>query len=253
MLYLGGKARIAEVVAKAIRSRVPTGRGVRYLEPFIGGGSVFQYLAPHFEIVRAGDAHEDLVLMWQAAAAGWRPPREVSEDDYAAARIEPPSALRGFVGFGCSFGAKWWGGYARGHGGYAETAARSVADIGRIMAAVRADVRRCSYQAWEVASGDVIYCDPPYRGTTGYSVMFDSDDFWTTATAWSDAGARVFVSEYAAPPGWDVIWTREGHRKCVGTAGGGSGGAAVERLFARAGAYRAAPSQASLFDREARA
>lgn len=244
MVYLGGKAKIAEALARAIRSRVKPGS--RLLEPFVGGGSVHEWLAPHFGSVRAGDAHESLMLMWQAARSGWAPPREVSEEDYAAERARPPSAAHGFVGFGCSFGGKWWGGYARGHDNYARAAARSVTGKGRVMAHAGADLRHCGFAAWDVSAGDVVYCDPPYRGTTGYAADFNGEQFWSLAREWSAAGAIVFVSEYQAPNGWEVVWERE-RRRHVGAAGGGSGGSAIERLFAIEGTFRAAPSQVSLF------
>ena len=42
----------------------------------------------------------------------------------------------------------------------------------------------------------IIYCDPPYAGTDGYSSAFDSGQFfdWVQKSPF-----RVFVSEYDAP------------------------------------------------------
>lgn len=65
------------------------------------------------------------------------------------------------------------------------------------------------YEQWEwmVVPGTVIYCDPPYAGTPAYQnvPLWDSDRFWSVVSEWSYK-TTVFVSEYEAPPGWDVVW-----------------------------------------------
>ena len=49
-------------------------------------------------------------------------------------------------------------------------------------------------------TGTVIYCDPPYAGTAGYSTgEFDTDKAWELYRAWADSGAHVYVSEYSGP------------------------------------------------------
>lgn len=184
-------------------------------------------LAPHFTEVRGYDIHEDLVLMWQALLAGWTPPSVVTEEDYARLRAEPPSALRGFVGFGCSFAGKWWGGYARYQDqNFADETRRSLA---KALDAIWANttIERASYDEIEVPAGATVYADPPYAGTTGYSHGFDNDAFWRTAAAWADAGARVFVSEYRAPEGWERVWSSPFTRGLRSAAGN----AVTESLF----------------------
>ena len=245
MVYLGGKALIAESLARAIRSRVT--RDSRLLEPFIGGGSVHEWLAPHFRIARAGDTHESLMMLWQAAQAGWIPPSIVTEEEYSEERKRAASAMHAFVGFGCSYAGKWWGGYARGCGDYALKAARSVTAKGRVLSHVRTELRRCDFAEWDVSNGDVIYCDPPYKGTTGYEVGdFVSGRFWRKASEWTSAGAIVFVSEYTAPPGWSIVWEKP-RRKHVGIAGGGSGGEAIEKLYVPEGTFEPMARTMSLF------
>ena len=101
--YLGGKTRLAKHIANAILTDTPNRK--TYLEPMIGGGSVFAAMAPHFDFAVGADIHPDLILMYQALAQGWLPPTYVTEEEYQTLKHDPePSALRGFVGFGCSFG-----------------------------------------------------------------------------------------------------------------------------------------------------
>lgn len=52
--------------------------------------------------------------MWQALQQGWQPPEIITKDEYYYVKEHKDEnpALTGFVGFGCSFGGKWFGGLA---------------------------------------------------------------------------------------------------------------------------------------------
>lgn len=238
MLYLGGKGRLGSKIATAILADTP--RRDVYVEPFLGGGSAYRHLGAHFRSPHVGDTHEDLMLMWQAAARGWVPPVSISEGAFNELRHSPPSALRGFAGFACAYGGKWYGCYARPRGDrpcredpdyYAALGSRDVAEIGLLLSRA-ARIERASYESWASVMSDrpVVYADPPYRGVYSYGAAFDSDTFWEVMAAWADAGASVYVSEYQAPPGWRIIWTRGQRLKCRN----GTGATTEERLFTRA-------------------
>lgn len=232
MQYLGGKSRAAKHIVPAIVSRAD-GR-TRWVEPFVGGAAVAEIAAAEFTSLILSDSHEDLILMWRDAVAGRLFPTDVSEQLYRDARASEPSALRGFIGFACSFGAKWWGGYARNKTGtnYAAQGSRAVerkATAIRGARVVHRDYRDCTS---DIDSNTVVYCDPPYAGTTGYKGTdpFDHTEFWGTCRAWADAGALVFVSEYSCPDEvGDCVWERpqtDGLRKR-----GGTKTQSVEKLF----------------------
>lgn len=238
MQYLGGKSRIARPIADLILA-ARDGRSA-YVEPFVGGAAVFSRVAPAFARAVALDVVPDLIALWQAVADGWLPPDDVTPEEYAAARASAPSALRGYVGFGCSFGGKWFGGYAtndtrlnkqgipyRGPR-YAAAALRKQAPTVR-----GGEFRLGDYSDAPVTADAVVYCDPPYAGTTGYGAAgpFDSARFWRTAEAWAALGAAVLVSELDAPAGWAEVWRRP---MPTYVRGGGYQVAAerVERLFA---------------------
>lgn len=210
MRYVGGKSRTAAAISREILSRVDADRRSVYIEPFMGGGAVFERLAPSFRLAFGGDTSPDLVMMWDAVVHDdWEPPEVVTETDYQVLRFSPASAMRGFVGFGGSFGGKFFGGYARGGvNSYGEPrnhqgeSARAVARIGERLR--KADTvtyfENIDYRVWVPAQGDVVYCDPPYAGTQGYAVgAFDSAEFWRWAISWAVGGAHVFVSEFSAP------------------------------------------------------
>ena len=58
----------------------------------------------------------------------------------------------------------------------------------------------------------LIYCDPPYKFTQGYSTgEFNHDEFWELMRKWSKHNC-VFISEESAPKDFNVIWKRKKRR-----------------------------------------
>lgn len=203
MRYMGGKSRIAKQIASHLISHGASS----YVEPFVGGGAVLTIVSRRFERVTAADVMADLIDMYKAIQGGWTPPDIVSEADYQSLRHADSSPLRTFVGFGASFGGKWWGGYARDSRGdnYARQTKNSLiksAKSGMFDSHV-------SFESSDIfhlplsddLSDSVIYCDPPYRGTTPYQGVepFDTDKAWELYRSWADQGAHVYVSEYDGP------------------------------------------------------
>lgn len=238
MQYLGGKSRIASQLASVMLSS-HISRDL-YIEPFLGAGSVATLVAPLFDRVILSDAQEDLMLMWHAALSGWEPPREVTEDMYNEQKEAPPSALRGFVGFPCSFGGKWFGGYARdpkNGRSFADVAARSLLKKTALLQPLwdsgRLTLHRGSYVDVRYETGALVYADPPYSNTTAYkgAGKFDTAAFWDDMKHLSrEVGCDVYVSEYTAPTGWYATW--EGSVKSS-LAGKGSDREVKESLFKR--------------------
>lgn len=235
MRYVGSKRKIAKRVLAEILKR----RGDRdvYWEPFVGGCNSFSVIAPHFRKVYGSDVHDDLIMMWRAVMDGWTPPEYVTEDEYAKLRNEPPSALRGFVGFGGSFGGKWFGGYARG-GFMANGNPRNhQAESARAVMARRHEISGSqvqfdhgSYDRGRATSNMVVYCDPPYASTLGYKGTgeFDHAAFWRWCREQVNRGALVFVSEYSAPDDFECIAEFD-HRMSVALTTDRK--TTVERLF----------------------
>lgn len=205
MRYPGSKARFAKDLVRIISEY----RGDRdaYLEPFLGGANSFAVIAPLFTYAAAGDAHRDMAMMWHAVSQGWLPPEHVTEDEYAQARSAPSSASRGFIGSGCSFGGKWFGGYARGgtmaSGEPRDHQAESYRAVAKKADAMKGrHIHHRDFDEWHVSSRMVVYCDPPYAGTLEYASKIDHKQFWSTAGEWVAVGALVLVSEQSAPEGW---------------------------------------------------
>lgn len=191
MQYLGGKSRIGKNIADVINGLLRPNQS--YVEPFIGSGWVLQYINKD-RIRIASDIHPDLILMWKALQQGWIPPSTISEDEYNKLRHADPSPLRGFTGFGCSFGGRWFGGYARGSidRNYASNAKNSL--LKKVPRIVSVDFSCQSYLECR-PHNSVVYCDPPYAGTTKYANCIDYSLFWHVMEDWAKDNT-VVVSEY---------------------------------------------------------
>ena len=232
MKYIGGKGRTRKFIMPLILS----GRrdGQLYIEPFVGGANSFEVA----QNPRLGaDVNLYLIACLTAITSGWIPPHAVSEEEYRHIRDNKDAyapELVGFVGFGCSFGAKWWGGYARDkrHIGTPRSHAREAYSH-----ALKQAPRLCgatfvtsSYDALPIPHDSIVYCDPPYEGVTGYkgAGKFDHGAFWKWAADIAQH-SRVYVSEYNAPDGWDCIWARNQTTNIDNK--GRAAFTAVERLF----------------------
>lgn len=213
---MGGKGRIAKALSEVILNT--TSRRETYWEPFVGGGAMAARMGQHFQVANYSDIHADLILMWDAVLNHeWAPPTEVPYEQYQELRYATePSALRGFAGFGGSFGGRWFEGYARGghnangtpRNHQAESARAVIKDAKTMRALAATHVFQADALTIAPAAGDVVYCDPPYAGTKNYSKTdrLDSEAFWQRALKWAEVGAHVFVSEYSAPGEWECIW-----------------------------------------------
>ena len=72
-----------------------------------------------FDRVICNDNHLFLIEMLIGVQLGYELPDSISKEqyDYIRTHKDEDHVLTGFVGFGCSFGGKWFGGYARNAGG----------------------------------------------------------------------------------------------------------------------------------------
>lgn len=160
------------------------------------------------------DKHPYLIAMWRALQDGWIPPEEISKEQYKYIKEhkDEDMALSGFVGFGCSFGGKWFGGLASNKRGdnYCHRANKSVLkDMGGLQ---NATFLCLDYKDVEIPQGAIVYADPPYDNTTGYSLGdFDSNEFWNYARRLSETNI-VLVSEEKAPDDFVSIWHKEQKR-----------------------------------------
>lgn len=231
MKYMGSKARHAKHILPIILADRKEGQW--YVEPFVGGANVIDKVDGN----RIGaDLNEHVIALWQAVSEGWVPPEFISEDEYGQLRAKNAvDALTAFVAIGCSYGGKFWGGYARGKNSkgvernYCAESARFVNRQAPHLKGV-AFIHSC-YKNLTLPPQSIIYCDPPYANTTKYSTGgFCHESFWKWCDEKVNEGHSVFVSEYIAPDHWDCVWSKEVNNTLVRDTGSKKG---VEKLFAR--------------------
>ena len=207
MRYLGGKQRIAKHIANYINQHNPN--ITTYYEPFCGMCSVGDLIKADFKYY--SDAFKPIITLQNALLYyGWVPPDTVTEEEYLACKElnDPNDPLTAFIGFGCSFGGKYFGGYAKQSGkNFAETAKKKLLKItekrkfphnGHIY------FTHCDYDDIYCNNKDkrVIYCDPPYKGTTSYKndTKLNYEHFYR----WCERASmynNVYISEYHMPAG----------------------------------------------------
>ena len=205
MQYFGGKAKIAKYI-------VPYLEGVRkenqiFVEPFVGGANIVSQMSGKR---KAYDFNEYLIEMYKGVQNGYELPDSLTEEEYKYIREhkDEDKVLSGFVGFGCSFGGKWFGGYARNKTGtnYALQSKKSLLkDMNNLM---DAEFICKDYREVELPNGCVVYADPPYDNTTGYGKeKFNSEEFWEYMRKISKEHI-VFISEQTAPNDFISIWEK---------------------------------------------
>lgn len=207
MQYMGGKSRISKQISEILNSAI--NKDTPFVSLFCGSCAIESKVQADVKILN--DKHPYLIAMWQALQNGWMPPDVVTKEEYyrVKANMDENPALTGFVGFGCSFGGKWWGGYAKDKRGddYCGQAKRGLL---KDLVGIQSATFTClDYRDVEIPDGAVVYCDPPYVNTTGYTVgQFDTDEFWDYMRQLSKR-CDVYISEESAPDDFECIWSKE--------------------------------------------
>ena len=231
MMYQGGKSRIAKPISEVIneisrrqKSYSQTDcasnrerereRETVLVSLFCGACSVESILAPKFDRVICNDNHYYLIQMLKGIQSGYELPDSITKEEYCYIKNHKDNdpILTGFVGFGCSFGGKWFGGYGQGFnskGGrrnYCDEGKRGTVQTLSTMQHVEFTCK--DYRDVELPENCIIYADPPYSNTTGYSGnKFDSNAFWEYAREVSKTHL-MFISEQTAPDDFVSIWEK---------------------------------------------
>jgi len=201
MRYLGGKYRIRKKLG-AFLTEQAKGKDF-FLDLFCGAGNVVTNVDHPNRY--ANDGNRYVIAVLKRAQRGGEFPDVITEEFYQQVKNNKdayPDWLVGFVGFGCSFGGKFFRGFARGNRNYPLSAANSLSEID--LTGVQLSVG--DYQNTEIPKGSgLIYCDPPYENTTGYSIAFDREQFYRWAREQAQKHT-VLVSEYEHNSRGPIVW-----------------------------------------------
>mgnify|MGYP003632381942 CR=1 FL=1 len=233
MKYMGSKNRFAkELLPIILKDRTD---GQYYVEPMVGGANIIDKVDGN----RLGaDFNEYLSEMWVALTNGWMPKQHYTKDEYTDIKNYKnnyPKYLVGYVGINCSYSGKWFGGYAgitETKGGVRDYQKEAYNNVNKQLKDLKnVTFMHSDYKNLEIPNNSIIYCDPPYEGTTKYKDDFNHNEFWDWCRAKTIQGHKVFISEYNAPKDFECVWEKE--TKSSLSANGKSGGNKVstEKLF----------------------
>ena len=181
-----------------------------FYDAFVGGGNLIDKIKCKHRI--GNDIHKELIAMWCALQSGAVPPEHISEEFYNEVRQhkdEYDDWIVGYVGFHATFGARYFEGYARdrqtGRDMSNEAYRNTMKQLPNLM-----DVKfKCKDYKSLHPNHAVVYCDPPYEGTTKYATgAFNYDEFWDWCREISKDNI-VFISSYDAPEDFTCVWQKD--------------------------------------------
>lgn len=209
MQYMGSKNRFAKELAPIIQSYINENtKG--YLEPFVGGANMIDKI--NCTKKYGCDLNEYLIELLKYSAEN-ELPKTITEEEYCRVksnREEYDKWYVGLVGFCGSYGAKFFDAYARGNDNR-DRQSEAIRNIKKQASNLKGIIfKSCSFQDINKnISNHVIYCDPPYKGTTKYKTdPFPYDEYYD----WCREMAKkniVLCSEYWMPNDFECIWEKE--------------------------------------------
>ena len=180
MKYVGSKNRLSKDLAPIIQSYI-TSETKGYLEPFVGGANMIDKIK--HENKSGSDIHKQLIaLLNYAKDLSNEFPVTITEEQYNNVRDnkdEFDDWYVGLIGFCGTFGAKYFGGYARGFKADKVTPRDIPSEGIRNLEKQRKNLQEIKFihKSWLELPKDkinnyVIYWDIPYRGTLTYDVCW---------------------------------------------------------------------------------
>lgn len=239
MKYVGSKNRISKELAPIIQSYI-TDETVAYIEPFVGGANMIDEINHHNKI--GSDLHKELIALHNFNRDhSDKLPYTITEEEYLTVKNNKDAYSDyyvGLVGFCATFGAKYFGGYARGYKSDGITPRDLPNEAIRNLQNQSANIQGITFECKSFTDykpseykNCVFYLDPPYRKTLSYSTggfPYEEFDKWAIELAKNNT---VLISEYEMPEEYfECIWSKDVK---VGISGQGDikNKKRVEKLF----------------------
>lgn len=215
MQYMGGKTRIAKEILPLILA--DRKKGQYFVEPFCGGCNVTDKVSGNRI---ANDSNKYLIATFEGLMSGEKYPEQIDRELYNDVRScfragsdKYDLGFMGWVGFMASYRGKFFGGYSgaymRSNGKYEDRIAESVRSVMRQLPKLQGvEFRTGDYRDLQIPDESIIYCDPPYMGTTGYADGLNHNEFWQWCRERVYDGHKVYISEYQAPDDFIKIWEK---------------------------------------------
>jgi len=227
---MGSKNRIAKFILPIMIQEANEKKITTWVEPFVGGGNMIDKVPDTFKRIGIDYNEHAIQALIAIRDSVDKLPTEVSEEYYKSIRKLEPEPIKSWIRFVCSFGAKLDNGFARNKTGhnYARSGVGNAKKQSPNLQGVK--LINGSYDENSDYKNCLIYCDPPYEGTTSYKTSaFDHSKFWQWCRKMSKNNS-VFISEYKAPDDFICLWEGEVKTNFASQRDGATH-KAVEKLF----------------------
>lgn len=215
MRYVGSKNKLSSELAPIIQSYI-TSTTIGYIEPFVGGANMIDKIQCSNKI--GCDIHEELIeLLKYTQEFSYLLPDRILEEQYIEVKNNKDAYEKwyvGLVGFCASFGAKYFGGYARdsrndNSGKWSAGAIKNLKKQAKNLKGIKFIHMNFLDLPIEKIKNYVIYCDIPYRGTTKYKTeTFPYEEFYGWVKKLSIHNV-VLISEYSMPDEFQCIYQKD--------------------------------------------
>jgi len=206
---MGSKSRISKHIIPIMLQEANEKGITTWVEPFVGGGNMIDKVPNTFTRIGIDTNPHAIEALIAVRDLVDKLPTEVSEEYYKEIKGTNPSPITSWIRFVCSFGAKIDNGFARNKAGqnYANAGVNNAKKQSPNLQGVR--LINGSYDEYSDFKNCLIYCDPPYEGTTSYKTgSFNHNKFWEWCRNMSKNNLE-FVSEYKAPEDFTCVWEGE--------------------------------------------
>lgn len=210
MKYLGSKNRISKHLKPIIEGYLVDKK--TYIEPFVGGANMIDKI--DFDNKIGSDINHYLIDLLNKLKEGTDfLPNTITEEEYKKVKDNKdiyPDWYVALVGFGATFGARWFEGYARDKKTGRDLPNESIRNLKKQAPNLKnTTFKTCGYEAYKNVKNAVIYCDIPYSNSKRYKDPFNKDEFINFLLELDESNV-ILVSEYEMPEeNFSKIWEKE--------------------------------------------
>jgi len=236
---MGSKNRIAKYLLPIMLEEAKKNNITTWVEPFVGGANMIDKVPKYFN--RIGyDINKYLISFFNEIQKGWLPPDNITLEQYKYIKQNKDKDFKMtlWAGIGCSYCGKWFGGYASD---YPESRRLKNGKLPNFQIEVRNGLLKqlpliknvefiCDSFENLSFENSLIYCDPPYKGTTKYKDDFNHELFYKWCKEMKSKGNLVFISEYEMPNEFKCILEVETNTQ-LGNGSKSGNKKAIEKLF----------------------
>lgn len=211
MQYMGSKNRIAKHILPIMLADADKHNIKTWVEPFVGGANMIDKVPDSYARIGIDCNPHTIAALLAIRDFVDILPDYISREQYNRIKGAPAEPLTSWSRFVCSFGGRFENGYAvdnrRGGVNFAQVGKRNALKQSPKIQSV--EFICASYLDYKPINS-LVYCDPPYQGTTGYKTgAFNHEEFFEWCREAANKGNIVYISEYNAPDDFELVWQGE--------------------------------------------